>query len=177
MGTLRPALCKIGVWKVTPKHPLIGFQKDPFFENRHVLIASLMDRGQSKKKKKKKETLFFSFLWTPMCTTLVFETPLGLDAFADGESNKLHLLFWMLFIILCEFFILSARFRNMNTSLGGLIYKCIDLSYFLRRHSIISSLVHLDSILLHPLLHTSSDKRSVHTSIAKKSGKQNFFWG
>ena len=37
----------------------------------------------------------------------------------------------------------------------------------------ISSLVQLDSksILLHPLLHTSSDKRSVHTSIAKKSGK------
>ena len=64
------------VWwslKTDPKTPLDTIQKDPFSRNRHILSPNRDLRLASK------HNPFYVFLWSCMCTTLLFESPPGLS--------------------------------------------------------------------------------------------------
>ena len=71
-----------GIWKCPLKRLLLEYKKGSFSWNQAKfwpLIAILASRVQSQKNKQtnKKHQPFFAFLWSRMCTTLVFKWNLG----------------------------------------------------------------------------------------------------
>ena len=65
--------CLVEFEKMTPKRPLIEFKGTLFLKNRHILTPNHDSRES--RLASKKATLFFAFLWSCMCTTLLFECP------------------------------------------------------------------------------------------------------
>ena len=61
-----------GVWKMTPKRPLIDSKGPIFSKNRHILTPN---RNLREWHLACKNTAFFAFLWSGMCTTLLFKCP------------------------------------------------------------------------------------------------------
>ena len=55
-----------------PKHPLEESKRTLFLKNRYILTPN---HDSVKSRSASKNNLFFAFLWSRMCTTLLFECP------------------------------------------------------------------------------------------------------